>query len=441
MQPKQALSLFDSVCIIVGIVIGAGIYETAPTVAGCMGSSTGTLTIWLAGGLLALVGAVCYAELASAYPRSGGDYVYLTRAFGPSTGWLFGWSQLAIVRPGDIALMAFVFGRYAGHLWPLGGAPIPSMAWAALLVIVLTGINVLGVRGGRWTQNALTVAKTLGLLAIIFAAFLAPPATPSIVSSPAPPAQHLNLQLALILVLFTYGGWNEMAYVAAEVKRPERNIFRALMIGTLAVMALYLLVNASFLRALGYAALEQSQAVAVDTMARGLPEAAAGRFIAALICISAAGAANGLTFTGARISYALGAEHAMFRALGRWNERRGTPVIALLTQGAVSLFIILLAGSFINTILYSAPVAWLFFTGTAFSLFILRRREPGVARPYRVFGYPIVPLIFCAYSLFMLYSSLTYAWNMKPAALALMSGILLLGVPVFWAGRWYAARS
>ena len=441
MQPLRQLSLFDSICIIVGIIIGAGIYETAPTVASCMGGTGGVLAVWLVGGLLALAGSLCYAELATAYPREGGDYVYLTRAFGRLPGCLFGWSQLAIVRPGDIALLAFVFARYANQLWPLPAGDWSLPVWAATLVVVLTGVNILGVKSGRWTQNILTVAKTLGLLAIVIAACVGPAAAsaPATMTAPAA-APHLNLQLALILVLFTYGGWNEMAYVAAEVKNPNRNIVRALVLGALAVTALYALVNWAFLWTLGYDAMGQSKAVAVDTLTRALPGVPAGRIIAALICISAAGAVNGLIFTGARISYALGSEHAMFRAIGRWHPRLGTPVVALLTQGAICLAIVLVARSFVETIIYSAPVVWLFFTGTALSLFVLRYREPRIDRPYKVLAYPVVPLIFGVCCLFMFYNSLTYAWREKPNALYLMAGVLLSGVPVYGVSRWIETR-
>ncbi|MCX7015322.1 MAG: amino acid permease, partial [Candidatus Sumerlaeota bacterium] len=378
--PKQELSLFDSTCVIVGIIIGAGIYETAPTVAGCMGGWAGALGVWLAGGLLALAGALCYAELAAAYPREGGDYVYISRAYGRWAGYLFGWSQLAIVRPGDIALMAFVFARYAQALYaPFQGV---RLLYAAAAVVALTVVNVIGVKQGKWTQNVLTVAKALGLLAIVVTGLAAPGpsggAGPLVgaAASAGPGSITLGgVQLALILVLFTYGGWNEMAYVAAEVKRPQRNIVRALVIGTLAVISLYLLVNGAFLRALGYEKMAASQAVAVDTMATAFPSAAR-RAISVLICVSALGAVNGLVFTGARISYALGSEHAAFRALGRWNARTGTPVWSLVAQGALSLAIVLAAGSFLDAILYSAPVVWAFFLATGLSVFRLRRKEP-----------------------------------------------------------------
>jgi len=425
--PGKELSLFDSTCIIVGIIIGAGIYETAPTVASSMSGWIGVLGIWLVGGMLALAGAMCYAELATAYPRQGGDYVYLNRAYGSWAGYLFGWSQLAIVRPGDIALMAFVFARYAKQIY----APFENASpfYAAGAVVALTAVNVLGVKESKWTQNVLTVAKTLGLLAIVTVGLAAPSRPPS----PAEPAAFSlgSVRLALILVLFTYGGWNEMAYVAAEIKRPKHNIVRALVIGTIAVTALYLLVNGAFLNALGYEKMAASQAVAVDTLATMLPDMAS-RAISVLICISALGAANGLIFTGARISYAMGAEHMAFRGLGRWHPRFGTPVWALVAQGSLSLAIVLVAGSFIDTILYSAPVVWIFFLATGFSVFVLRRKEPDTPRPYKLMGYPVTATIFCACCVFMIYSSVSYALAFKPRGLLILSCVVLAGAFLYY---------
>lgn len=427
--PQKELSLFDSTCIIVGIIIGAGIYETAPLVAKCLGSGMGVMLIWLAGGVLALIGALCYAELATTYPREGGDYIYLTRAYGRWPGYMFGWTQLAVVRPGDIALMAFIFARYAQTLY----APFTDsgLSYAAAVIVVLTVINILGVKAGKWTQNFLTVAKFLGLVAISVIGFTAP-SPPQTGTLPAVESfTWEGLQLAFILVLFTFGGWNEMAYVAAEIKRPQQNIVRALVTGTVAVTALYVLVNGAFLSALGMAGMSNSRAVAVEAVGRTFPQIA-GRVIAILICISALGAINGLIFTGARISYALGVDHRSFRPLGKWSQVLGTPVWALVVQGTLSLAIVLVAGSFIDTILYTAPLVWLFFLATAFSVIVLRRREPDMPRPYKVMAYPLSPLVFAAFCVFMLFSSTAYAIGRKPLGLLFLVGILLLGVMVYW---------
>lgn len=422
--PRKELSLFDSTCIIVGIIVGAGIYKTPPLVAASMGSWAGAVGIWLVGGLLALAGALCYAELATAFPREGGDYVYLGNAYGPWAGYLFSWAQTAIIRPGDIALMAFVFGSYAQTLY----APLPASRslYAVGAIVVFTAINVLGVKQGKWTQNLLTVLKALGLVAILALGLFGPGG-----QAPAAPGEAAGLtlggfRLALILVLFTFGGWHEMAYVAAEVKQPRRNILRALLIGTVAVTVLYVLVNGAYLRLLGYGGMCGSGAVAVDAVATVLPDLA-GRAIAVLVILSVLGAVNGLVFTGARISYALGTGHAAFRPLGRWNARLGTPVWALLLQGVLSSAIVLLAGSFVETIIYTAPVFWLFFLATGASVFVLRLRRRDVERPYKVTGYPVTPIVFCACCVFMIYSAVSWAVEKKPIGLCIAGGVLVLG--------------
>jgi APA family basic amino acid/polyamine antiporter len=293
----------------------------------------------------------------------------------------------------------------------------------------LTIINILNVKAGKWTQNLLTITKILGLVVISIAGLMAP----EVKALPVQPEVFTwgGLQLALILVLFTFGGWNEMAYVAAEIKRPQQNIIRGLVIGTLTVTALYLMINGAFLSALGLVNMSTSEAVAVDMLGTVFPEAA-GRVIAILICISALGAVNGLVFTGARISYALGADHKSFQPLGKWNQRLGTPLWALIVQGGLSLSIVLVAGSFIDTILYTAPVVWVFFLATAFSVFVLRHKEPQILRPYKVTGYPLVPMVFSLCCIFMLYSAASYALANRPVGLFVLVGVLFLGMIIYW---------
>ena len=422
--PRKELSLFDSTCIIVGIIIGAGIYETAPTVAASMGSGFWAVGIWLIGGYIELTGALNYAELATAYPQQGGDYIYLSKAYGRWAGFLFGWSQLVIIRPGDIAMMAFIFGRYASKIYAFENSMI---VYAIAAVVLLSAINILGVRQGKYTQNLLTVAKALGLSVIIVAAFFAPHSTDQ-QSAAAPTFQ--GLELAMILVLFTFGGWNEMAYVAAEIKRPERNIARALIVGTVAVTVLYVLANSAFLYALGYKGMSSSDAIAVDTIKNVFPNIAS-RLVAALICISALGAVNGLIFTGARISYAMGTQHITFRLLGKWDPKLGTPVWALAMQAGIGLVIIIFTRSFIDTIIYTAPVVWIFFLATAISVFVLRRKDKNTTRSWKIPLFPLPTLIFIATSIFMLYSCITFAWTNKPKAFLVVTSALIFGVIVY----------
>jgi len=420
--PTRTLSLFDCLCIMIGIIVGVGIFETSPTVAACMGNGSGTLLLWLVGGLLALCGALCYAELASTYPSEGGDVVYLSRAYGPWAGFLFGWSQMVVIRPADIALMAYVFARYASTLYAPVPHPIPF--YAALAVTGLTVINILGVRQGRWTQNVLTMVKVTAVLVIIGIGLLLPEGERS---TSVGESSLSGVKLGLILVFYTYGGWHELAYVAAEIRNPGKNIVRAVVLGTLAVAALYLLINVAFLRTLGYEAMARSAGVATDTVATVLPSGA-GRLIASIICISALGTMNGMIFTGSRISYALGQSHSLFNRLGRWHPRSGTPVSALLLQGLLSLAIVLLAGSFIDTILYSAPVVWLFFLGTGSALFVLRKKDRELERPFRAAGYPVVPVIFSITCIFMFYGAVSYACAQRPTGVLALLGVMAVGI-------------
>jgi basic amino acid/polyamine antiporter, APA family len=447
-NPKKQLSLFDSTCLIVGIIIGAGIYEVVPDVAKGAPYWWAFLGIWIIGGLISLFGALGYAELATTYPKEGGDYVYLSRAYGRWAGFLFGWLQLVVVRPGDIAAMAFIFARYAQTIYdpfphamarydlmPIKALAGPAVPWSLLIyavaaVALLTAINIIGVPQGKWTQNLLTTAKTLGLMAIVAVALAGPggPSESSIIKTP-PPCP------ALILVLFTFGGWNEMAYVAAEVKNPSQNIVRALVLGTIAVTVLYLLVSAAFLGTLGLSGVANSHAIATDTVSTLFPKYGAA-FIAALICISALGATNGLIFTGARISYALGVDHRLFRALGRWNARTGTPVRALLLQGLIAVCLILLLGSFVNAILYTAAAVYSFYLATNLAVIVLRFKEPHVQRPYRVTGYPLTTIVFCLVCAFLIQSAASYKPGVAQGALL----ILLLGLPLYWLSNFIAAK-
>jgi len=432
-KPSQQLSLFDSTCLIVGIIIGAGIYQMAPDIAKGAGSAWGVLAIWVLGGLLSLCGALSYAELATAYPQEGGDYVYLGRAYGKWAGFLFGWAQMAVVRPGDIAVMAFAFATYACAIWnPLAGTAFPygERAYAVAATVALTLVNALGVREGKWTQDLLTIVKAAGLLLIVGAACFSQPA-----SAPAEPAGRLPFSLALIFVLFTYGGWNEMAYVAGEVRNPRRNIVRALALGMGAVTALYLMVNGAFLHVLGYAGLASSKAVATDTVTAEVARAG-GVLVSALICVSALGAVNGLVFTGARISYAVGTDHRLFRWLGRWHPRFGTPAAALLVQGAIAVTLIVALGSFVNAVLYTAAVVYSFYLGSSLAVIVLRFKEPRVERPYRVLGYPVTPLVFASVCAFLIYSAVVY----KPWIALWSCGLLLLGLPLWLASNRLARR-
>ncbi len=421
--PTRQLSLYDSTCIIVGIIIGAAIYESSPVVANSVPSIGPLLGVWLLGGVLSLIGALCYVELANAYPREGGDYVYITRAFGRRAGFLFAWSQLWIVRPGSIGAMAYIFARYAHHLVPIAAPACEYLGWigyAAGAIAVLSLVNIVGVREGKWTQNVLTTAKVLGLAAVAAVGlwFAAPEAAPVAATTVSEP----NYSLAMILVLFAYGGWSEMAYVAAEVRDPKRNILRAMLLGTVAVAAIYTVVNLAFIHSLGLGGFRGAKAVAGEVLQLGLG-AWGDRVISVIICISALSAVNGQIFTGARIYYAMGSDHRIYAPLGRWSRRFGTPVWSLAIQAAITVATVLAFGllakntltaagfgsGFERMVIFTTPIFWGFLVLVGLALFVLRWREPEVLRPYRVPLYPWIPIVFCSVGLFMAYSGLRYA--------------------------------
>ena len=290
------MTLLDSTSIIVGIIIGSTIFLSSPRIAGQVPNIGWLVGVWVIGAVFSLIGALCYAELATAYPKEGGDYVFLTEAFGGKIGFLFAWVQFWIVRPGSVGTLAFVFADYANQLCPLDESYRPLLIYAVGAVVVLSGINLLGVRAGKWTQNLLTAVKFLGLLAIV-AVGMSCSAAATAPAAP-PPAKQLDLGFAMIFVFLAFGGWNEMAYVSAEVRHPQKNILRALVLGTLAVAVVYIAVNLAFVHALGLAGLQQSKAVAADVLRLCIGRRAE-QCISLLICITALGGINGMIFTGA----------------------------------------------------------------------------------------------------------------------------------------------
>ena len=427
--PRRQLTLLDSTSIIVGIIIGSSIYESTPLIANCVPNAMGFIGVWVLGGVLSLIGALCYAELANAYPTEGGDYVYLTRGFGRKVGFLFAWTQFWIVRPGSVGILAYVFARYANQLFPAGEGPWPLVAYAAGSIVVLSGINLLGVREGKWTQNLLTIIKFLGLAAVVVAGFcFGQPATRATVE---PATRSWDFGFAMILIFYAYSGWNEMAYVGSEVRDPGKNIFRALVLGTGAVAVLYLLVNLAFLYALGLDGMRNSHAVAADVLKLG-GGAWGGRFISVLICVSALGGINGMIFTGARIYYAMGTEHRLYAWLGQWSPRHDTPVRPLLIQAVVTLALVIAFGltekGFQNSVIFTAPPFWIFLLLVGLAVFVLRYREPNQPRPFHVPLYPLLPIIFCLSNAFMSYKSLTYALTEQCYGVLASVGILAVGL-------------
>lgn len=440
-RPTNALGAWDAVSLVVGIVVGVGIFRAPADVFLYSGGGGRSLLAWALGGALSFAGALCFAELASAYPRSGGEYVYLTKAFGPRAGFLCAWANLAVLRTGGtVAVLACVCADYFVRLCRSANpadatdlATAGTLSAAVGMIAILTIVNVLGLAPGRRSQNLLTVLKLLALGGVILVGFLGPtgaPASPA-VPTVAPP----SFGLALVFVLWTYSGWHEAAYVAAEVRDGRRNVPRALLLGTVAVTVIYLLVNCACLASLGYDAACRSPAFAADLLAHVLGPAA-GRVMAALILVSALGALNGTIFTGARIYRELGVDHPLFAPLGVRSARLGSPVRALVLQGVLGAAMVLAVGwavggadPFDMLVRATAPVFWLFFLLTGVALFVLRHR--GRCPPFATPGYPLTPALFCAWCGYMLIASVQSAGWSGLAGL----GLLAIGLPLYELSR------
>lgn len=420
---KPTLRLWDTIALIVGMVIGAGIFETPALVAAQVGSVSAVIQVWLLGGGISLVGALCFAELATTYPDPGGNYAYLKRAFGDRMAFLFSWARMTIIQPGSIALLAFVLGDYSTQLLSLG-AYSPSL-YAIAVIILLTGLNLLGMHQSRRTQNLLAIAEVLGLIMVVVIGFSSSPTTtttPQVVNSN-------PLGASLIFVLLSYGGWNEAAYISAELKQVERNMVRSLVWSIGIISAIYLLLNLAYVHGLGISAMAQSKAIAADLMRQALGEPG-GAIISILVAIAALSSLNATIVTGARTNYALGRDFALFSRLGRWHEQSNTPSTALIAQAAIASGLVLLGSwqrqGFKTMVDFTAPVFWLFFLLTSVSLLILRTRDPNRIRPFRVPLYPVLPLLFCVVCGYMLYSSINYTGVGALVGIA----VLILGFPV-----------
>lgn len=457
--PKRQLNLFDTTSIIVGIVLGTGIFASSSAVAGSVPSVKWLFGVWIAGAVLSFVGALCYGELTTMYPRAGGDFFYLTRAYGRDAGFLFAWSELWITRPGNIGALAFVFAQYAYHLWPwadelsgsvklgdLGQVTTKTVAlliYAAAPVVILTAVNAIGVREGKWTQNLLTLLKLAGPVMILVAGLMFTPAAPAQAEPLVRDFDFGGVKLALILVLFTYGGWSEIATVGAEVRNPEKNMLRSLLLGVAAITLIYLVLNYMFLHVLGFEGFGKSQAVAADTVKPAFG-AAGDKLISLMITISALGAMSTQVFTGARIFYAMGKEHPLYAWLGRWSEKSGTPVQALVLQAVASVILIVAfglsetekRGAFEQIVAFTAPLFFAFFTMVGLSVFIFRNFEPETPRPFRVPWFPLPPLLFCLMTVFMLYSSIDYALNVGGKNTLWWIVVMAIGVFMVFVNRW-----
>jgi APA family basic amino acid/polyamine antiporter len=423
----RSVGLLQTIAISVGVTIGSGIFRVPATVAGQLQSPGPILVCWVLGGIVALCGALSIAELAGALPRSGGVFAYLLEAYGPLPAFLFGWTELVVIRAAALGATSTIFAEYLGYFWPLTPVQVRYVAAAAIAAIGV--INYLGVQRAALLQSAATALKYAALLGLGILAFTARGGSAAHFS--APWGQGLSVSLlatALIPVLWTYDGWADPASVAGEIRDPQRNLPRALIAGALCVMLVYLLVNVGFLYALAPAQMAGSRLIAA-TVAERVPllGAAGAGVIAAAVVLAAFSGLNGSMLTGSRIFFALADRGLFFRFAARVSPRFQSPSVAIGLATVLGIAYVLendfaqLADKFVLGI-------WPFYALGVAAVFVLRRTRPELARPYRVWGYPFVPLVFLLASVLMVGNALIT----DPRNTGLTFLIILAGIPAYW---------
>lgn len=421
---------------VVGIIIGASIFVQPSVITGQMRSVAGVLAVWTTAGLLTLIGALVIAELSSAFPRNGGVYVFLTDAYSPAVGFLWGWAMFWTMHTGIIAAIAVIFARYVGTFVPL--ADVGTRAVAISAIVLLSAINYRGVRQGSAVQAALTLVKVLAIVLIVAIAFTigaraigvvdpAAPTVPVVANAAASPRAFV---VALIAGLFAFGGWHMVSYTADETIDPTRTIPRALVIGTLTVTALYVALNAAYLHVLPLEVVSASTRVAAD-----FADAAIGgrgaEWMSALVILSTLGAMNGVILTGPRVYHAMASDGLLFRWLADVHPTFRTPHRAIVLQGTWAS-VLVATGTYRALFTRVVYTEWIFFALVAASLFTLRRRA-AYAPAYRMWGFPVLPALFIAAALGIVVNQVIA----EPGESATGLLLVLSGLPVYflWAGR------
>jgi amino acid transporter len=424
---RRELGLLDATMINAGSTIASAIFIVPSTVALAFGSTMPTLLIWVFGGLVTLLGALCVAELGAAMPEAGGQYVYLGRAFHPALGFLYGWAAFVIINTASIAAVAWAFATYLARLVPMFQGAIPWVAAGS--IVVLTVLNLRGLRTGALTQNILTLIK-IGTLAAIAVFAMVLPGGNTANLEPLWPAHSSTLVMslgpALVAVLWAYDGWIESTYVGSEISDPGRNLPRSIILSTLIVMGTYMAVNAAFLYLLGPERMGASAQVGSDAMQVVLGSGGE-RFIAAAIVIGTLGANNGYIFTSARIPYAMAVDGKFFGWAGRLDAKTHAPNTVLLVQMLLALAFTL-SGTYERLLTYVVFASFLFYGLSAAAVMVLRRREPGLARPYRAWGYPVTPIVFILFAIYLVGDTIVHS----PRESAIGAVIVLLGLPAYY---------
>ena len=426
----RRLGLFSGTMAVVGGIIGGGIFRTPATVAQRVSSSGMVLAVWVVGGVVALIGAFCFGELGQRRPRAGGGYVYLRETWGPLPAFLYGWTLVLVIATGAIAAVAVTFANYALELAGLSDRFTVPLAVGT--IVLLAGINYVGVRPAAITQNIFTVLKLAALATLIAAGLFL--ATATVPYRPLPSSTVSSFGAALVPILFTYGGWQQTNFIAEEIIEPEKNLPRALVLGVAIVVAVYLLANLAYLRVLGVDGLARSTAPAADVMVAVLGPAG-GKLIAAGIAVSTFGFLNLVILVTPRVLQAMAADGVFFARLAVLHPVHRTPAAAIVALAGCAA-LLTLSKTFGQLVDYVTFGDWIFFGLTVAGLFIYRAREPNAA--FRVPGYPWTPAVFVLAAAYVVVSVVVS--NPKNGALG--AALIATGVPVFfyWRRRGAAIR-
>lgn len=424
---KKILGRWDSIAFIIAIVIGVGIFKTPSEVAKYLNWPYLILFAWLAGGIISLFGALCYAELSSSYPETGGNYIYLRQSYGKAIAFLFGWSELLVVRTGSIAAVAFIFSEYLTSFLSIDKYLIKQIAVSTIFILSI--INIAGLRYGKRVQNVFTIAKIIALIAIIVL---------GITSKKGDFSHFYSLSvfsfdrgilplfgLSLIPILWTYGGWHENTFVAGETRDARKTLPLALIRGVLIVTALYLAINFLYLYLMPINAIAQSHLIAADAL-QVLYGIYGRKALEALVVISSFGAINAMIITGSRITYALAKDNVIFRYIGKVDSRYGTPHRAIIINAVWSAILIII-GTFNKLLFFTGILVWLFFALAGSGLFILRYKFPNIDRPYKVWGYPLIPAVFVLICIALVINTMIFYTVQSLIGL----GLLISGIPVY----------
>ena len=428
----RAIGFLGSTAIVVGTIIGSGIFLVPHDVAQQVGSVRTLMLVWIVGGVLALGGALSLAELGAANPEAGGVYVYLRDAYGKLFAFLYGWAALWVIESGSIATLAVAFGIYAASFVPL--TSLEQKLISVSVIVVLSAVNFAGVRKGAAVQTIFMMAKLAGLAIIMGFAFFhtAAPVIPT-QPLPLPNATFASFGVALIGVLWAYQGWHMLSYAAGEVRDPSRILPRSYLVGTLLIVAVYVLANLAYLKVLPLAALAEHQRVAAQAMAALVgPRGAA--FVSALILCSIFGSLNGNVLGGARVYFAMARDGVFFKAVGRVHPRFQTPALAIIIQG-VWAAVLAASGTYKQLYTYVIFTGWVFYGAAVLAVIVMRRKRPALVRPYRVWGYPFLPVAFALTALVIVITTLVGS----PRESGIGLGLVLSGVPIYFIWKWWTA--